>query len=60
MLRVFNADRLRIKALPIDLGVGVRPVAVFTLKHRTMHPAADIVIESVRAAARTIDPGSGG
>ena len=58
MLRVFNADRLRIKALQVDLGVGIRPVAVFTLKHRTMHPAADIVIESVRAAARTIDPGS--
>ena len=49
MLRVFNTDRLRIKA---------RPVAVFTLKHRTTHPVADIVIESVRAAARTIDPGS--
>jgi hypothetical protein len=58
MLRVFNADRLRIKALPVDLGVGMRPVALFTLKHRTTHPVADIVIENVRAAARTIDPGS--
>ena len=58
MLRVFNADRLRIKALQVDLGVGMRPVAVFTLKHRTTHPVADIVIENVRAAARLIDPGS--
>jgi hypothetical protein len=58
MLRVFNADRLSIKALQVDLGVAMRPVAVFTLKHRTLHPVADIVIESVRAAARTIDPGS--
>jgi DNA-binding transcriptional LysR family regulator len=54
MLRVFNSKHLAVKSLPIDLGIGTRPVAVFTLKNRTLSPLAEIVINCVRAAAASI------
>src|SRR5277367_3360950 len=54
MLRVFNAKQPTVKALPIDLGIQMRPVAVFTLKNRTLSPLAEIVIKSVRAAAASM------
>jgi hypothetical protein len=38
MLRVFNAKRLTVKALPIDLGIGARPVALFTLRKPHLEP----------------------
>jgi DNA-binding transcriptional LysR family regulator len=56
MLRVFNAKHLSVKSLPIDLGVAARPVAVFTLKNRTLNPVAEIVIKSVRAVAASLLP----
>jgi hypothetical protein len=54
MLRVFNAKHMAVKSLPIDLGIQGRPVAVFTLKNRTLSPLAEIVIKCVRAAAASI------
>lgn len=54
MLRVLNAKRLRVKSLPIDLGVEIRPVAIFTLKNRTLNPVAEIVIRCVRAVAKSL------
>jgi hypothetical protein len=54
MLRVFNAKHVAVKSLPIDLGIQGRPVAVFTLKNRTLSPLAEIVIKCVRAAAASI------
>jgi DNA-binding transcriptional LysR family regulator len=54
MLRVFNSKHMAVKSLPIDLGIGTRPVAVFTLKNRTLSPVAEIVIKCVRAAAASI------
>ena len=56
MLRVFNATQPTVKSLPIDLGIQTRPVAVFTLKNRTLSPLAEIVIQCVRAAAASISP----
>jgi hypothetical protein len=54
MLRVFNSKHVAVKSLPIDLGIGTRPVAVFTLKNRTVSPLAEIVVKCVRAAAASI------
>jgi DNA-binding transcriptional LysR family regulator len=54
MLRVFNSKHVTVKSLPIDLGIGTRPVAVFTLKNRTVSPLTEIVINCVRAAAASI------
>jgi hypothetical protein len=54
MLRVFNSKHVAVKSLPIDLGIQGRPVAVFTLKNRTLSPLAEIVIKCVRAAAAAI------
>jgi DNA-binding transcriptional LysR family regulator len=56
MLRVFNAKHLTVKSLPIDLGLQRRPVAVFTLKNRTLNPVAEIVIKCVRAVATSMLP----
>ena len=56
MLRVFNAKYSAVKSLPIDLGIQDRPVAVFTLKNRTLSPLAEIVIKSVRAVVTSMSP----
>jgi DNA-binding transcriptional LysR family regulator len=51
MVHVLNAKRPTVKPLPIDLGVQTRPVAIFTLKNRTLSPVAELFINCVRAAA---------
>ena len=51
MVDVFNAKRLTVKTLPIDLGVETRPVAIFTLKNRTLSPVAELFIKSIRNVA---------
>jgi len=56
MLRVFNAKHLTVKSLPIDLGLQRRPVAIFTLKNRTLNPVAEIVIKCIRAVATSMLP----
>jgi DNA-binding transcriptional LysR family regulator len=58
MLRVFNAKHMTVKSLPIDLGIQGRPVAIFTLKNRTLSPLAEIVIKSVRAVVTSMSPQS--
>lgn len=50
----YNGRRWGLKALPIDLGVKPRAVAIITLKHRTLSPVVQLFIEHVRAVARTI------
>lgn len=42
-----------IKALPIDLGLQPRPIAIVTLKNRTLNPAAELFISQMRAAVKT-------
>jgi DNA-binding transcriptional LysR family regulator len=53
---VFNAKRAIVKALPIDLGpqATARPVAIFTLRNRTLSPAAGLFIDNIRAVAKSI------
>jgi DNA-binding transcriptional LysR family regulator len=53
MLR-FNAERWGLKALPIDLGIRARQVAVVTLKHRTLSPVVQLFLENARAVATSI------
>jgi DNA-binding transcriptional LysR family regulator len=52
---VFNAKRPTVKVLPIDLGTQAktRPVAIFTLKNRTLNPLAEVFIDCVRLVAKT-------
>jgi DNA-binding transcriptional LysR family regulator len=54
MVRVFNAKMPAVKVLPIDLGIQARPVTIFTLKNRTLSPAAELFIECVRTSAKSI------
>jgi len=53
MLR-FNADRWNLKALPIDLGIRARYVAIITLKHRTLSPVVQLFIDHARMVAKTM------
>jgi DNA-binding transcriptional LysR family regulator len=52
MVRVFNSKRLTVKVLPVDLGIQKRPVALFTLRGRTLNPVAEIVASCVRAVSK--------
>jgi DNA-binding transcriptional LysR family regulator len=56
MLRVFNDKVPTVKPLPVDLGVQARPVAIFTLKNRTLSPVADLLINCVRFVAGALAP----
>jgi DNA-binding transcriptional LysR family regulator len=47
----FNARHLGFKALPIDLPLHPWPVAIITLKNRTISPVAKLFIECTREAA---------
>jgi len=40
-----------VRALPIDLGLRPRPVAIVTLKNRTLSPAAELFIDCIRSVA---------
>lgn len=54
MLSIFNAKMPTVKRLPIDLGVQMRSVAIFTLKHRTLAPVAELFIKCARTAVQTM------
>ena len=43
----------RLKTLPIDLDVPLAPIAIFTLKNRTISPVAQLFIEQAREMAKT-------
>jgi DNA-binding transcriptional LysR family regulator len=53
MVGVLNAKRPTVKPLPIKLAVEMRPVAMFTLKNRTLTPIADLFMKCVREVARS-------
>jgi hypothetical protein len=36
------------------LGIDARPMAIFTLKNRTLSPAAELFIDAVRAVGKTM------
>jgi molybdate transport repressor ModE-like protein len=50
----FPATRPPLKALPIDLPSTPRPLAIITLKNRTLSPPVQLFIESVRELAKPI------
>jgi DNA-binding transcriptional LysR family regulator len=50
----FNADRFSLKVLPIALEARPWPVAIVTLKHRTLSPVVESFIECAREAAKSI------
>jgi len=53
-LLVFNAAKLSLKALPVDLKIPGYPVAILTLKSRVLNPLVGLFIEHIREVARTI------
>ena len=50
----FNAQRWSLKALPIDLFNRTMPIAIFTLKHRTLSPVVQVFIEHAKEVARSM------
>jgi hypothetical protein len=50
----YNARKWSLKALPIDLGVKPRPVAIVTLKNRTLSPAVELFVGHVRSIVKTL------
>jgi len=50
----YNARQWSLKALPIDLRIKPRPVSILTLKNRTLGPVAQLFIEHLRAAVKTM------
>ncbi|SRR5216683_1067535 len=50
----FNTTGLPIKALPIDLPIRPRPVAIVKLKNRTLSPVAQLFIECAREVAKPL------
>ena len=51
MVAVLNQGAPPVAVLPIDLGLAARPVAIFTLKNRTMNPATAQFAEALRRVA---------
>jgi DNA-binding transcriptional LysR family regulator len=52
-LRFSDAGRI-MRALPIELPITTRPVAIITLKNRTANPAAVLFIECARAISKPL------
>ena len=50
----YNAKQWSLKALPIDFDVNPLPIAVVTLKNRTVSPAVQLFVEHLRAVAKTM------
>jgi hypothetical protein len=50
----YNAERWSLKALPIDLGIRARQVAIITLKHRTLSPVVQLFLDQARAVTNSI------
>lgn len=55
----YNAKLWSLRALPVDLGVRPRSVAILTLKNRTASPVVQLFVEQVRAVAKTMSARSG-
>jgi DNA-binding transcriptional LysR family regulator len=53
-----NAERFFLKALPVKLPIRPWPVAIVTLKNRTLSPIVQLFIENARITARSLHPPS--
>jgi DNA-binding transcriptional LysR family regulator len=51
MVAVFNAREPLVVQLPVDLGISLRPVAIYTLRNRTLSPLARLTIDTIRTAS---------
>jgi DNA-binding transcriptional LysR family regulator len=51
MLAVFNARQPVVARLPIDLGISLRPVSIYTPRNRMLSPLARLAIDTVRAVS---------
>ena len=49
----YNSERWSLRLLPIDLQLPEMPLAVFTLKNRTISPVAQLFMERVRTLAKS-------
>ena len=56
MLR-FSAKYLPIKVLPIELPIKPQPVAIITLRNRTLNPVAQLFLDCAREVARPLAEG---
>jgi len=54
----FNASGCSFKALPVELGIPSRPVAIVTLKNRTLSPVVEVFIDHARQVARSMTKSS--
>jgi DNA-binding transcriptional LysR family regulator len=50
----FNPSEWSFKALPVDLGIPPRPVAIVTLKNRTLSSVVEVFIEHAREVAKSM------
>lgn len=50
----YTAKQWSIKALPIDLRIEPWPIAILTLKNRTLSPVVQLFIDNLRAVAKSI------
>ena len=50
----YNAKQWSLKALPVDLGVKPRSIAIVTLKNRTVSPVVQLFVEHLQAVAKTM------
>jgi DNA-binding transcriptional LysR family regulator len=50
----FNPSGWSFKALPVELGIPARPVAIVTLKNRTLSPVVEVFIEHARQVAKSM------
>jgi DNA-binding transcriptional LysR family regulator len=53
-----NAERFSLKVLPIKLPVRPWPIAIVTLKNRTLSPVVQLFIENARAITKSLHPSS--
>jgi len=49
-----NAKPWSLRVLPIDLGIPPVPIAIFTLKNRTLSPMAELFIKHARAVSKAL------
>lgn len=54
MLHAFNSRGVAVKQLAVELGVDSHPVALITLKNRTLSPAVELFIDSVRSVGKSM------
>ncbi len=48
----FNAKPWSLRALPIDLRIAPMPIAIFTLKNRTLSPVVQLFVDNAREVAK--------